>query len=65
MTFDEWYSMQRHQLSNEQVCRMIWNAAAKAERERCAKLAEMGICESEPGPYNNACRNVAAAIRNG
>ena|GEM_PF-6539024 len=22
--FDAWYDMQRHQLSNEQVCRLIW-----------------------------------------
>ena len=36
---------------------------AEAEREACAKVAEIGICESEPGPYNNACRNIAATIR--
>ena len=33
MTFDEWYAMQKHQLSNEQVCRVIWEAAAREERE--------------------------------
>lgn len=36
---------------------------AANERERCAQLAEAGIAESEPGPYNNACRNIAATIR--
>lgn len=30
MTFDEWYSAQRHQLANKPVCRMIWDAAVKA-----------------------------------
>ena len=33
MTFDEWYSTQKHQLSNEQVCRVIWEAAAREENE--------------------------------
>lgn len=35
--FDEWYSAQRHQLTNEQVCRLIWArgwAAALAEATR-------------------------------
>jgi hypothetical protein len=31
--FDNWYTMQRHQLSNEQVCRVIWQAAWNARRE--------------------------------
>ncbi len=42
--FDEWYATQKHQLSNEQVCRVIWNAATKIEREAC----------------KTACRNIAA-----
>ncbi len=33
MTFDEWYATQKHQLSNEPVCRVIWEAATQAERE--------------------------------
>lgn len=41
MTFDEWYSMHKHQLSNEPVCRVIWEAAQREERVaaelRCAK----------------------------
>ena len=40
MTFDEWYATQKHQLSNEQVCRVIWDAATKEEREECAKTCE-------------------------
>ena len=40
MTFDEWYATQKHQLSNEQVCRVIWEAAAKAENEACAKVLQ-------------------------
>ena len=40
MTFDEWYATQKHQLSNEQVCRVIWEAATRAENEACAKVAE-------------------------
>jgi hypothetical protein len=46
------------------VVRLIDEAVA-AERERCAQVAEYGIAESDPGPYNNACRNIAAAIRGG
>ena len=38
MTFDEWYTTQKHQLSNEQVCRVIWEAAAREEREACANV---------------------------
>ena len=34
MTFDEWYATQKHQLANEQVCRVIWDAATTAERNR-------------------------------
>lgn len=30
--FDQWYAQQRHQLSNEQVCRLIWTAASNAAR---------------------------------
>ena len=40
MTFDEWYATQKHQLSNEQVCRVIWEAAAREENEACAKVCE-------------------------
>lgn len=29
MTFDEWYATQKHQLSNESVCRTIWDAAQR------------------------------------
>ena len=38
MTFDEWYATQKHQLSNEQVCRVIWEAATREEREACADV---------------------------
>ena len=40
MTFDEWYATQKHQLADEQVCRVIWEAAARAENEACAKVCE-------------------------
>lgn len=40
MNFDEWYRTQKHQLSNEQVCRVIWNAATKEERESCAVICD-------------------------
>lgn len=40
MTFAEWYATQRHRLSNEQVCRMIWDVAAGEEREECAKVCD-------------------------
>ena len=43
MTFDEWYATQKHQLSNEQVCRVIWEASAREEnknlREQVAHLS--------------------------
>ena len=43
MTFDEWYATQKHQLSNEPVCRVIWEAAAREEnknlREQVAHLS--------------------------
>lgn len=40
MTFDEWYSTYKHQLANEPVCRMIWDAAVESEREACAKICD-------------------------
>ena len=55
MTFDEWYATQKHQLSNEQVCRVIWEAAAREENEACAKL-----CESH---YNHEAKDCAEEIR--
>ena len=43
MTFDEWYATQKHQLSNEPVCRVIWEAATQAERETMEQvLAALG-----------------------
>ena len=47
MTFDEWYSMQKHQLTNEQVCRLIWDRAQKEEREACLNIAGHRICGSQ------------------
>jgi len=43
----------------------IVDFAAAIEQERCAEVAEYGFAQSDPGPYNNACRNIAAAIRGG
>lgn len=40
MTFDEWYTTQRHWLTNEQVCQKIWDAATKEEREARRKMNE-------------------------
>ena len=37
--------------------------AVRRERQACAAFAEAGIAESDPGAYNNACRNIAAGIR--
>ena len=31
--FDDWYSMQRHQLSNEDVCRVIWRSSWEAAQK--------------------------------
>ena len=31
--FDDWYSMQRHQLSNEDVCRVIWKSSWEAAQK--------------------------------
>ena len=40
--FDEWYAAQRHQLSNEQVCRLIWTrgweASSKSAESRIDQL---------------------------
>ena len=46
MTFDEWYATQKHQLSNEQVCRVIWEAAAADERAACANIANQQVMTS-------------------
>lgn len=52
MTFDEWYATQKHQLANEQVCRVIWEAAARAENEACAKVFES--FEAKADALNNS-----------
>jgi hypothetical protein len=41
--FDKWYEAQRHQLTNEQVCRLIWQRAWQAhERTIMAGAARQG-----------------------
>lgn len=45
--FDAWYAMQRHQLSNEQVCNVIWKAAWNAR----ARQAEHSDAEAVPVAY--------------
>ena len=57
MDFDEWYAGQKHQLSNEQVCRVIWDAAQKHEREACAVLCDAAAMKME--------QEAQAAIDNG
>ena len=63
MTFDEWYATQKHQLSNEQVCRVIWEAATREEREACAKLCDGHSADASflYGDYAAGCENEAAA----
>lgn len=56
--FDQWYSMQRHQLENEELCRLIfrrgWDAASKAKlkmptRDEIIKLWELAMRETADG----------------
>jgi hypothetical protein len=69
MTFDEWYSMQSHQLSNEQVCRVIWNAARKAAIEDCAILADKyaeqlrELSQRDRGTADDAAEDIGREIR--
>lgn len=67
MTFDEWYATQKHQLANEQVCRMVWEAAAREEnknlREQVAHLslykpARRTEQQQEPVKAIGPCNNV-------
>lgn len=41
--FDAWYAAQRHQLTNEQVCRLIWN---RAWQTACEALSAAGSAEN-------------------
>ena len=38
-------------------------SAVAAERERCAQIAEVSASTSTPGPYREACENIAGRIR--
>lgn len=44
MTFDEWYSTQKHQLGNEQVCRAIWDAAKQDTADIFGSLLQCPCC---------------------
>lgn len=72
--FEEWWALDGQRLYSESridVLR-IWAAGygygQQAERERCAKIAEnekveiVGLCDDV---YNNACNDIADAIREG
>lgn len=41
IAFDRWYAEQRHQLSNEQVCRVIWTASWNAAARPPAQPAQV------------------------
>lgn len=56
------------------ACQYVWETAyaagVKAERERCARIAEsdiqehaITITEAQQETHNNCCRYIAAAIR--
>jgi hypothetical protein len=57
--FENWFAIELEKgslyLADKEDCFWLWQAATKAERERCAKIAE------EHGLYHT----VAKAIRNG
>lgn len=69
MTFDEWYrTVQSRATHNRSACKNAWDAAAKAEREECAKMCDISpeledrdILGGEEGV--ELCRSLAASIR--
>jgi DNA-binding transcriptional regulator YbjK len=40
MTFDEWNNPETHPEGRTPTARQIWDAEVKAERERCAEVAQ-------------------------
>jgi hypothetical protein len=65
MTFEQWYAGQRHQLTNEPVCRVIWEAATKAASEACASVQvqpKRPLGPKDRKTWNEALSSMRAAI---
>ena len=69
MTFEEWWEsdLWRHGFGNKLLLEEAWQAATKAERERCAKMAEEwpGVMQYEEGKYCADIDVLAEGIREG
>lgn len=67
--FETWW---QENVGNDDFCYLdkgdaleCWQAATLAERERCAKIAESYDDGGENHQCNNACTDIAQAIRAG
>lgn len=53
MNFNDWYATQKHQLGNEQICRVVWNAAKQDTADvfrpllQCPCCLEVKACRAE------------------
>lgn len=69
MTYRDWIRKQYEEgrgLSWQPNGADIWEAATKAERERCAKLCEEGVQNApdwDSSQWDQACQNRAMTIR--
>lgn len=66
MNFNQWWATltdKEQKLLGQHNARFVWDAAATAEREACAKVCEENATDLSEGDWDSACTNCANRIR--